>query len=89
MFIILVNTDFISNNCLFGSVKPTKDADPDKWKYSRYGKGFDYRSEFSLPDGSMGMSSSVHIGNKNKDVLILGEGPTQGLDSTTLTGETK
>ena len=98
MFIILVNTDFISNNCLFGSVKPTKDADPDKWKYSRYGKGFDSRSEFSLPDGNMGinviifgadMSSSVHIGNKNKDVLILGEGPTQGLDSTTLTGETK
>ena len=52
----------------------------------------------SLPDGSMGInviifgadiSSSVHIGNKNEDVLILGEGPTQGLDSTTLTGETK
>ena len=26
------------------------------------------------------MSSSVHIDNKNKDILILGEGPTQGLD---------
>ena len=26
------------------------------------------------------MSSSVHIYNKNKDILILGEGPTQGLD---------
>ena len=33
------------------------------------------------------MSSSVHIGNKNKDILILGEGPTQGLDDTTLTAE--
>ena len=33
------------------------------------------------------MSSSVHIGNKNKDILILGEGPTQGLDNTTLTAE--
>ena len=42
MFIILVNTDFISNNCLFGSVNPAKDADPDKWKYGRYGKGFDF-----------------------------------------------
>ena len=31
------------------------------------------------------MSSSVHITNKNKDILILGEGPTQGLDDTTLT----
>ena len=33
------------------------------------------------------MSSSVHIDNKGKDILILGEGPTQGLDDTTLTGE--
>ena len=30
------------------------------------------------------MSSSVHINNKNKDILILGEGPTQGLDDTKL-----
>ena len=35
------------------------------------------------------MSSSVHIDNKNKDILILGEGPTQGLDDTTLTSEAK
>ena len=33
------------------------------------------------------MSSSVHIDNKNKDNLILGEGPTQGLDDTTVTAE--
>ena len=31
------------------------------------------------------MSSSVHIGNKRKDILILGSGPTQVLDDTTLT----
>ena len=29
------------------------------------------------------MNSSVHIDNKNKDILILGEGPTLGLDNTT------
>ena len=29
----------------------------------------------------------VHVDNKEKDVLILGEGPTQGLDGTTLTTE--
>ena len=34
-----------------------------------------------------GMSSSVHIGQKNQDILILGEGPTQVLDDTTLTAE--
>ena len=33
------------------------------------------------------MSSSAHVDNKDKDILILGEGPTQGLDGTTLTIE--
>ena len=33
------------------------------------------------------MSSSVHIDNKNKDISILREGPSQGLDDTTLTAE--
>ena len=31
------------------------------------------------------MSSSVHIDYENKDTLILGKGPTEGLDGTTLT----
>ena len=33
------------------------------------------------------MNSSVHIDNKGKDILILGKGPTQGLDGTTFTAE--
>ena len=33
------------------------------------------------------MSSSAHIDNTGKDILILGEGPRQGLDDTTLTVE--
>ena len=35
------------------------------------------------------MSSSVHADSKKKDTLILGEGPPQGLDGTTLTAEKK
>ena len=35
------------------------------------------------------MSSSVHNDSKKKDILILGEGTTQGLDDTTLTTEVK
>ena len=35
------------------------------------------------------MSSSVHIDNKNNDILILVEEPTQGLDDATLTAEAK
>ena len=35
------------------------------------------------------MSSSVHMDNKGTDILILGEGPTQRLNDTTLTSEAK
>ena len=35
------------------------------------------------------MSSSMHVDNKEKDILILGKGPTQGLDDATLTAEAK
>ena len=67
---------------MLGAAKLTKNADADKYKYSSYGMEFDSRSEFSLPDGSMGknviiyivdVSSSVHIDNKKKDILILGK----------------
>ena len=60
--------------------------------------GSDSGSEFSITDGSVGrdviifgadMSSSVHIDNKNKDILILGARATQGSDDTTLTAEAK
>ena len=34
-------------------------------------------------------SSSVHIDNKNQDILILVEWPTKSLDDTTLTAEAK
>ena len=33
------------------------------------------------------MSSSVHVDNKGKDILILGEGPTHGLYDITVTAE--
>ena len=33
------------------------------------------------------MNSSVHVDNKKEYILILGQGPTQGLDGTTLTVE--
>ena len=93
-----LDIDFVLGNCLFGSEKLTKNADPDKYKYSGYGIGFDSRSQFSFIDGSMGknvivfgadMSSSVHVDNNEKDILILGEGPTLRSDDTTLTGEAK
>ena len=35
------------------------------------------------------MSSTVHIDNKGKDILVPGEGPTQELDDTTLRAEAR
>ena len=35
------------------------------------------------------MSSSVHVHNKKRDILILGEGPRQRLVDATLTAEKK
>ena len=32
------------------------------------------------------MSNSIHVDNKKRDILVLGRGPTQGLEST-LTAE--
>ena len=34
-------------------------------------------------------SSSVDVDNKGRDILILGEWPTKGLDDTTLAAEAK
>ena len=36
-------------NCLFGVVKLTTNADVDKYKYSGYGTGFDSKGSFSQP----------------------------------------
>ena len=81
---------------MFGAVKMTKNADVSKYKYFGYSIGFDEKRTFSHQSGSFGnnaiilgvdMSSSVHVDNKKKDILVLGEGPTQGLGCTAVTAE--
>ena len=62
-----------------GAVKLTKHPDIDQYKYSGYGAGFDRKGFFSLGNEigrnviifEVDMSSSPHIDNKKKDVLIL------------------
>ena len=69
----------------------TRKVDIDKYGYSGYGIGFNRRSSFSFPSVGFSqnilifgvdMSSSAHIDNKKKDILVLGKGPTQGLEHT-------
>ena len=74
-------------NFFFGSVKLTKDDDIDKYGYSGYGIGFDRETSFSIGNETgknfifgVDMSSSLKIDNRKKDILILGKGPTQGLE---------
>ena len=68
-------------NCLFGAVKLTKNADIGKYKYSEYGIGFDSRACFSHASGGYGrnviilgadLSSSSHANNKTRNILVLG-----------------
>ena len=77
-------------NCLFGTVKLTKNADIDKYGYSGYGIGFDRETSFSFGNDfgknviifGVDMSSSTKVDNRKKDILILGRGPTHRLEST-------
>ena len=88
------NTKFTLGDCLFGAVKLTDNANPNKYDYSSYSIGFDACSQFSLPIGEWGkvllflvwtiIHQSILIIGK-KDNVVLGEGPTDGLDNTTLT----
>ena len=74
-------------NALLGAVKLTKNTDIDKYKYSRYGIGFDGKEFYSIGNEigrkviifGINMNSSTNLDNKVKDMLILGKGPTQGL----------
>ena len=91
-----LNTDFILKDCLFGAFELTKNADPDKYSYSRHGIWFHSFSPISLPNFhgaknaiifGVGNSSSVYIDKKIKHTLVVGKDPTQGLDDTIITAE--
>ena len=80
---------------MFGAVTLTKIADIDIYGYFGYGIRFDRRLSFAFSGTGVDqnvlyfgvdMSSSAHTDNKKKYVLVLGKGPTQGLEHT-LTAE--
>ena len=78
-------------NWLFAAVTLTRNADIDKYKYSEYEIWFDRHGSLSFPGTGLGrnviifgvdISSSTKIDIRKKDILILGKGPTQGLEYT-------
>ena len=87
------NSGVTLENCLFGAVKLTKNADIDKHKYFGYGIGFDSRGSFTHPSGGYGknviifgadMTNSAHAINKARSILVLGKDFIQGIDDTTI-----
>ena len=89
------DSDPTVKSCSFGAVTLTKNADIDKYRYSGYGIASDRKTAFSFPGTGFGenvltfgadMTSSAHIDNRKKDILVLGKEPTQGLEHT-LTAE--
>ena len=89
--------DFMLVISLLGVVNLKKNADHDRYYYFEGGIGFDAWQSFSLSDGrgfgknviifGADMSSLVLINNNKKYIFILGKGPADGLNDTTLTAE--
>ena len=78
-------------NCFFGAVSLTKNANINRSKSCGYGTGFDRHGYFSHTSGETGrnvtifgvdMSSSTKIDNRKKDILTLGKNLTQWLEHT-------
>ena len=93
-----LNADFTLGNCLFGAVKLTKKADPDKYEHSGYGIGFDSRSQFSWTNESNGKMLLILqliivllciLIIEIKNILVLVEGSTKSLEDATITAAAK
>ena len=81
---------------MFGAVKLTKNADPDKYSYSGHGIGFDSSLFSSYPGYDWTKTvvifdniSSAHTDNKKKCILVLVESPKKGLNNTMVISEAK
>ena len=68
---------YLFENCLFRAVKLTTNANIDKYKYSRYGTGFDRRGTFLCHGSGYGCniiifgvykSSSIHNNIHNDNI---------------------
>ena len=82
--------NFKFKNCLFGSITVIKNSDKEKYVYSGYGITFDSAGSWSFNNDTarniiffgVDNSSSVHIDNCKNNFLVLGEGPTYGINGS-------
>ena len=77
-------------NCLFGASNVEKNVDREKYVYSGYGIIFDSGGSWSFDNCfarnviifRVYNSSSSHVDNRKNNFLILGEGPTYGINGS-------
>ena len=93
-----LDTKFTPGDCLIGTVKLTDNAESDEYGHSFFGIGFDAYSQVLSPSGEwgkivvisgVGNSLSLHTDYRKEDILVLDEGPVNGLDDTSVTTETR
>ena len=91
------NVNITFENCLSRAAKLTENTEINKENILDMVLDLMEKRTFSHPRGGgfgydaiilgWDLSSSLHVDNKKKDILILGQGPTQGLDDITLAPE--
>ena len=82
--------NFKFKNCLFGATGIVKNRDKEKWFYCGYGITFDGRGSCNFGNAfarnvvifGVDNSSSSYTDNRNNNTLVLGEGPTSGIDGS-------
>ena len=82
---------FSLKDCLFGTVKLTKNADKSKFTYNGRGIEFDGKGSWSFSNGFarnvtiffVNNTSSSHMDIQKSNFLIVSEGPTEGINVDT------
>ena len=90
------NTDYTTQNALFGAIKIAKNTDSSKNNYKGYGLCFDERGIFSRGNVNNGRnviifgvheSSLAHANNKANNIFVMGDLFVQGINNKTLYAE--
>ena len=82
--------NFKFKNCLFGATSIVKNSDKERYVYSGYRITFDRAGSWSFDNDTaknviiIGVynSSSSHADNRKNNFLVLGEGPTFGINGS-------
>ena len=89
--------NFTLKNCLFGTVKFTRNANTSKFTYNCRGIAFDGKGYWSFENDPArnviifgdDKSSSFHLDNPQNNFLVLGKKPTEGINGSVGAAEKK